>query len=67
MLLVQEINHLFLGDEQNPAWSDGGWRCPCGADWPARHPSPKKSPGPSIATMASLPVFDSTESLTPPV
>ena len=25
--------------------------------WPARHPSPKKSPGPSIATTASLPVL----------
>ena len=24
-------------------------------DWPARHPSPKKSPGPRIATTASLP------------
>ena len=24
--------------------------------WPARHPSPKNSPGPSIATTASLPV-----------
>ena len=33
---------------------------------PARHPSPKKSPGPSIATTASRPVFESTESFTPP-
>src|SRR5438045_2887450 len=33
---------------------------------PARHPSPKKSPGPSIATTASLPLFESTDSLTPP-
>src|SRR5206468_13082006 len=32
----------------------------------ARHPSPKNSPGPSIATTASLPVFDTTDSLTPP-
>ena len=33
---------------------------------PARHPSPKKSPGPSIATTASLPLVDSTDSFTPP-
>src|SRR4026209_1380727 len=39
---------------------------PMRRDWPARHPSPKKSPGPSIATTASLPVFESTESFTPP-
>ena len=35
--------------------------------WPARQPSPKKSPGPSIATTASRPVFDSTDSFTLPV
>src|SRR5215210_7590248 len=35
--------------------------------WPARQPSPKKSPGPSIATTASRPVLDSTDSLTPPL
>src|SRR5687768_13662068 len=34
--------------------------------WPAMQPSPKKSPGPSMATTASRPVFDSTESFTPP-
>src|SRR6186713_329249 len=34
--------------------------------WPARQPSPKKSPGPSMAITASRPVFDSTESLTSP-
>ena len=39
---------------------------PIRTGWPARHPSPKKSPGPSIATTASRPVFDSTDSLTPP-
>ncbi|OFW16590.1 MAG: hypothetical protein A3F70_08585 [Acidobacteria bacterium RIFCSPLOWO2_12_FULL_67_14] len=33
---------------------------------PARHPSPKKSPGPRIATTASLLSRDSTESLTLP-
>ena len=33
---------------------------------PARHPSPKKSPAPRIATTASFPVRDSTESLTLP-
>ncbi len=33
---------------------------------PARQPSPKKSPGPSMATTASRPFFDSTDSLTPP-
>ena len=33
---------------------------------PARQPSPRKSPGPSMATTASLPAEDSTESLTPP-
>ncbi len=40
---------------------------PIRTSWPARHPSPKNSPGPSIATTASLPVFDSTDSLTLPV
>ena len=39
---------------------------PIRTGWPARHPSPKKSPGPSIATTASLPAFESTDSLTPP-
>ena len=33
---------------------------------PARHPSPKKSLGPSMATTASCPAEDSTDSLTPP-
>ena len=33
---------------------------------PAMHPSPKKSPGPSIATTASLPLEFTTESFTPP-
>ena len=32
---------------------------------PAKEPSPKKSPGPSMATTASLPDEDSTESFTP--
>src|SRR6266702_1577392 len=36
-------------------------------DCPARHPSPKKSPGSSIATTASRPVFELTESFTPPL
>src|SRR5439155_13385401 len=39
---------------------------PMRTGWPARHPSPKKSPGPSIATTASLPVLESTDSFTPP-
>src|SRR5580658_920861 len=34
--------------------------------WPAKHPSPKKSPGPKIATTASLPASFTTESRTPP-
>jgi hypothetical protein len=34
--------------------------------WPARHPSPKKSPGPSIPTTASFPAEDKTDSFTPP-
>ena len=38
----------------------------CEPIWPARTPSPKKSPGTSIATTASLPMWDSTESLTAP-
>ena len=33
---------------------------------PARAPSPKKSPGPSIATVASLPAWEMTRSLTAP-
>jgi hypothetical protein len=39
---------------------------PIRTSWPARQPSPKKSPGPSIATTASLPDLDSTDSLMPP-
>ena len=37
-------------------------RCGC----PARHPSPKKSPPASIATTASRPDEDRTDSFTPP-
>src|SRR5437867_11263314 len=33
---------------------------------PARHPSPKKSAGPRIATTASLPTSLTTDSFTPP-
>ena len=33
---------------------------------PDMQPSPKKSPGPSIATTTSRPVFERTESFTPP-
>ena len=39
---------------------------PMRSGWPAMHPSPKKSPGPSIATTASLPVRESTDNFTPP-
>src|SRR5580698_6135154 len=39
---------------------------PIRSGWPARHPSPKKSPGPSTATTASLPRWFTTDSLTPP-
>lgn len=33
--------------------------------WPARQPSPKESPGPSMATTACLPDVDSTDRVTP--
>ena len=33
---------------------------------PAKPPSPTKSPGPRIATTASLPVLETTDSFTPP-
>src|SRR5260221_5871836 len=33
-------------------------------DWPARHPSPKKSPGPRMATTASLPISLTTMYMT---
>src|SRR5438034_16502 len=39
---------------------------PIRTDCPARHPSPKKSPGLIIPTTASRPVGESTESFTPP-
>ncbi len=39
---------------------------PIQTGWPARHPSPKKSPGLSTATTASLPSSLIIESLTPP-
>jgi len=35
--------------------------------WPARHPSPKKSPALRIATTPSLPCRDTTLSLTLPL
>jgi hypothetical protein len=39
--------------------------CPCEGDWPAMHPSPKNRPRyPAIATTASRPVRDSTDSWT---
>src|ERR1700693_5544074 len=34
--------------------------------WPFRHPSPKKWPGPRMATTASLPCSETTVSLTLP-
>jgi hypothetical protein len=34
--------------------------------WPAMQPSPKKSPGPNIATTASLPEPLTTDNFTPP-
>jgi len=34
--------------------------------WAARHPSPRKSPGPKMAMMASLPALETTLSLTLP-
>jgi hypothetical protein len=39
---------------------------PMRSAWPARQPSPKKSPGTNIATTASLPVAAKTESFTLP-
>ena len=39
---------------------------PMRTGWPARTPSPKKSPGASIATTASLPMRESTDSLIAP-
>src|SRR5438067_12617222 len=39
---------------------------PMRTGWPARHPSPKNSPGPSIATTASRPVLERTNNFTPP-
>ena len=66
VLLVQQPHHLLLADEQDRARGDRGGAAHADG-WPARQPSPKKSPGPSMATTASLPVLDSTESFTPPV
>ena len=34
--------------------------------WPARHSSPRKSPGPKMATTASFPLLETTASLTLP-
>jgi len=34
------------------------------AGWPARHPSPKKSPGPSMATTPDFPRSETTVSVT---
>ena len=34
---------------------------------PARQPSPKNSPGPSVATSATWPARETADSLTPPV
>ena len=46
----------FFSITQDAARRDRRWRCRCECGCPARHPSPKKSPGPSMATTASLPV-----------
>jgi hypothetical protein len=40
---------------------------PIRTGWPVSAPSPKKSPGPSMATTASFPLRDRTEILTLPV
>jgi hypothetical protein len=39
---------------------------PMRTGWPASAPSPKKLPAPRIATIASRPVFEITDSLTSP-
>ena len=39
---------------------------PIRTGWPASAPSPTKSPGPNVATTASLPVLETTASFTRP-
>ena len=65
-LLVEQPNHLVLLEHEDGAQQSSRSRHPCAAAVPARQPSPKNSPGPSIATTASLPVLERTESFTPP-
>jgi hypothetical protein len=65
VFLVEHANHLVpLNDEYGGRRNRGRSRHTNGLA--ARHPSPKKSPGPRIATTASLPGSLTTVSLTPP-
>ena len=65
VLIVEQTNHLLVRDDQHVVAVDGG-RGRQTNGMAASACSPEKSPGPSIATTASLPPWDSTESLTAP-
>ncbi len=65
MLLVQQPQHRRLPDLQQPRRHDGV-AGPDAEGLPASAPSPTKSPGPNIATTASLPALETTDSLTLP-
>ena len=66
VLLVQQPTICCFVNHEHGCVGVMAVALPMRTGWPARHPSPKKSPGPSIATTASLPAFESTDSLTPP-
>lgn len=65
MLLMQEIHHGVLVHEEDGAFGHDG-RTPRVDGVPARQPSPKNEPSLSIATMASRPPLEATESFTSP-
>ena len=65
-LFVQAPHHRPPSESAARSSAPAPSRCPFGDGCPARHPSPKKSPGASMATIASLPLRDKTDSFTPP-
>ena len=65
MLLMKYLEHFTLLNVEHRARGNRSGR-PHANGLTARQPSPKKSPGPRMATTASLPTSLTTESFTPP-
>ena len=65
-LIVEQPEHPLLLQHEDGARGHERSRFPFGAVGPPAQPSPKNSPGPRMATTASLPCLERTESFTPP-